>query len=280
MRIPDKHKKSFKISQSPNGDFNFLVCKIDNKSPFTFLRFSDGEMEIIRNEELVIKEGEIIWSKGKIKHSYPNFDFKTFSPESNSDLRADLIESAEFKSDYYIKGVPTQHNNAILDRNLMVELNGNSEENLTFADLLLNENFIKFRKIILPKLIENSEVYYVGNFRAAPSSVSVSWKHIQVPDNLFLNYQQTKKEILEKLIKIPINSIVLLSASSLSNILAHQLFLVRSDLIVLDVGTSIHDLVGLQGGIREYHLLLEPYTTKTFIKKIRYKFNKSYKLKW
>jgi hypothetical protein len=280
MRFPDDHKKSIKVSQSSKGDFNFLLSKIENKTPFTFLRFSDGEMEIIRNKELIIKEGEIIWSKGKIKHSYPKFDFKTFSPEINSDLRTDLISSAKFKSDNYIKGVPTHHNNAVLDRNLMFELNGKSKNNLTFADLLLNENFQKFRRDMLPKLIEIPEVYYVGNFRANPSSVCESWKHIKVPDNLFLNYQQTKKEILANLIKIPANSLVLLSASSLSNILSHQLYLARRDLIVLDVGTSIHDLVGLQSGIREYHVLLEPNNTRSIIKKFRYKYNKSYKLKW
>jgi hypothetical protein len=101
-----------------------------------------------------------------------------------------------------------------------------------------------------------------------------------VPDDVFLNYQANKKQIFDLLINVPESSLLLLSASSLSNILAHQIFLIRRDLIVLDVGTSIHDLVGLQSGIREYHMLLEGRSIRSSIKKFRYKNSKNYNLKW
>jgi hypothetical protein len=280
MRNPGNRNNSMRISQSPMGDFEVVLNKIRNKEPITFVRFSDGEMEIIRNKELIIKEGEIIWSKGKINHSYPRFDFKTFKPKTDFDLRADLIDSAEFRSENYIKGIPTSHNNAISDRDLMIKLNENSETELTFSDLFLNQNFLKFRNKVLPELLTFKDVFYVGNFRANPSKLCESWNHIQVPDDVFLNYQANKKQIFDLLINVPESSLLLLSASSLSNILAHQIFLIRRDLIVLDVGTSIHDLVGLQSGIREYHMLLEGRSIRSSIKKFRYKNSKNYNLKW
>jgi hypothetical protein len=280
MRNPKSKNRSAEISQSPKDDFNFVLNKIKNKSPFTFVRFSDGEMEIIRNNELIIKEGEIIWSKGRILHSYPRFDFKNFNPITNADLRDDLLEAAKFKSDNYIKGIPTSHNNALADRELMASLNQDSYSNLTFSDLFLNQNFIKFRYKVLPELLTFKDVYYVGNFRADPTRIVESWNHIQIPDDIFFDYQSNKKQLFNTLINVPVGSLILFSASSLSNIIAHQIFLNRSDLIILDVGTSIHDLVGLQSGIREYHLLLEKNNFKSIVKKLRYTINKSYKLKW
>jgi hypothetical protein len=196
------------------------------------------------------------------------------------DLREDLIKSAKHKSNNYIKGIPTQHNGAVVDRNLMVDLNGGSEINLTFADLFVNQNFMKFRLRIVPLLVGASSVFYIGNFRATPANFCEAWKHIQVPDNVFQNYQLNKKILLESLVNAPINSILLLSASSLSNILAYELNLVRNDLTILDVGTSLHDLVGLQSGIREYHILLETNEIKTIMRKYRYRLRKGYKLKW
>ena len=280
MRNPKSRTRPAEISRSPNNDFNFILNKIKNKSPFTFVRFSDGEMEIIRNNELIIKEGEIIWSKGRILHSYPRFDFKNFNPITNADLRDDLLEAAKFKSDNYIKGIPTSHNNALADRELMASLNQDSYSNLTFSDLFLNQNFIRFRYKVLPELLTFKDVYYVGNFRADPTRIVESWNHIQIPDDIFFDYQSNKKQLFNTLINVPVGSLILFSASSLSNIIAHQIFLNRSDLIILDVGTSIHDLVGLQSGIREYHLLLEKNNFKSIVKKLRYTINKSYKLKW
>jgi hypothetical protein len=237
-------------------------------------------MEIIRNKKLIIKEGEIISSKGRIIHSYPRFDFKNFNPATNSDLRDDLLEAAKFKSENFIKGIPTSHNNALTDRELMINLNKDSYSNLTFSDLFLNQNFIKFRRKVLPELLTFNDVFYVGNFRADPTKLLESWNHIQIPDDIFLDYQSNKKQIFDALINVPVNSLILFSASSLSNILAHQIFLKRNDLTIIDIGTSIHDLVGLQSGIREYHLLLEKNNFKSIIKIFRYKTNQSYKLKW
>jgi hypothetical protein len=268
------------IKQKSNLDFEALLNKISLKSPFSFIRFSDGELEIIRNRKLIIKSGEVIWSKGVNKHSYPAFDFKTFDPEVNFDLRSHLIESAKYSANSFIKGIPTTHNNALEDRDFMIELNGGSKFNLTFADLFLNQNFLKFRNRIIPKLLMYSNVFYVGNFRANPSSFSDSWIHVKVPDDVFLDYENKRKKINEILVNVPPNSLILLSASSLSNILAHQLVLSRNDLTILDVGTSLHDLVGLQSGIRDYHLLLSGNDYKSLLKKLRYKSRKGYRLKW
>jgi hypothetical protein len=273
-------KKYSRVIGSSKNDFNVIFSLIKSKSPFVFIRFSDGEMEIIRNKKLEINKNEVIWSKGRLKNTYPEFDFKLFDPKLHIDLHEDLVKAAKYTSHNYIKGVPTRHNNAKDDRDLMVKLNGDSRNNLTFADLFLNENFIKFRKKIIPQLVSFPNVYYLGNFRANPKSIDSSWHHIKVPDNVFQEYSKHKKILIQEILSVPLNSLILLSASSMSNILAFEVCRFRKDLTIVDVGTSLHDLVQLKSGIREYHILLEKNGMKNILKILRYKLTSRYKLKW
>ena len=83
------------------------------------------------------------------------------------------------------------------------------------------------------------------------------YKHINVCDNFIKSYQSELDKIQKELIDIPKCSIVLCSASSLTNILGHKLFTLRSDLTFLDVGTSINDLYLFN--TRVYHKLLNKF---------------------
>ena len=83
--------QSTRMTQSASRDFELIKRLLEKKDPFTYIRFSDGEMEIIRNPRLFIGDGRISWSKGEVLFSYPDFDFKDFSPKRDVKLRADLI---------------------------------------------------------------------------------------------------------------------------------------------------------------------------------------------
>ncbi|CAM8620088.1 hypothetical protein MCEMSH2_00031 [Candidatus Planktophila dulcis] len=268
------------ISQKGRLDFLFLSNLLYKRAPFTFIRFSDGEMEIVRNHRLLIGDGLISWSKGEIEFRYPDFDKKEFIPERDSKLREDLLASARFKSEYFFKGIPATHNKAVTDRDLLVELNGNILTNLTFADLFLNQNFVKFRRHILPLFHEFDNVYYLGNFRANPELANPSWKLIPLQDNFFENYENVLENCMSALKSLPKYSLVLSSASSLTNILGYQIQSVRRDLTFFDVGTSLHDLVGLQGGIREYHTMIGSNSPKGIYRKLRLVSSPSFRLKW
>jgi len=272
--------ESAQTTQIARRDFELIKCLLENRNPFTFVRFSDGEMEIVRNERLFIGRGHISWSKGEVSYSYPDFDYKDFSPERDQKLREDLVASARYSSNFYFKGVPTSHNNALEDRKLMTEFNGGSYYNLTFADLLINENFLKFRKHLIPIFLSYTSVYYFGNYRANPGLVSKNWKLVPLQDNFFLDYERVLEASLTELSGLPTNSLILSSASSLTNILGNQLHERRPDLTFLDIGTSMHDLVGMESGIREYHILLARNTPRNLVRKIRFVMNRSFRLKW
>ena len=142
-------------------------------------------------------------------------------------------------------------------------------ENITFADLLINSNYKFFREKIIPLICNYKDVYLIANFRAKPIDILKKSKHIKIPDNFFDNYQQIRDEVIEKLLDIPKGSLILSSASSLSNIVGYKIFQLRKDITFLDVGTSINDLLSLDKITRSYHVTYFSKGLKPFLRKLR-----------
>ena len=253
---------------------------LEKKSPFVFVRFSDGETEIIKNYHLEISEHKVIWSGGIVNHGYPAFDRKTFNPITDQEFRADLLKSAVENGKNYFKGIPATHNRALRDRNLMIRLNGGLSTSLTFADLFLNGNFQAFRHQIVPLFDTFHNVAVIGNYRMQPHIYRKSWRHIKIPDDFFVTYPQVKKTVWQAIQELPQSTLVLSSASSLSNIMGYFIFSNRPDITFIDIGTSLHDLMGIQTGIRGYHIELEKWTLSNCLRKLWYKRAKEYFLKW
>jgi hypothetical protein len=250
------------------------------KSPFVFVRFSDGETEIIKNHYLEITTQKVIWSGGVSGKGFPVFDQKKFNPLIHQQFRKDLLKAAMLDAPNYYKGIPTSHNAAEQDRNLMIRLNGGLSSSLTFSDLFLNGNFLHYRKKIVPIFDTFNCIAIIGNYRMNPKLYRKDWKHIKIPDNFFETYEDVKNTTWNEINSLPIGTLVLSSASSLSNILGVNVYLSRPDITFLDIGTTLHDIMGMQSGIRGYHIELEPWSVSNFYKKIRYKMASEYKLRW
>tara|TARA_Y100000739_G_C20496693_1_gene412970 strand:- start:171 stop:959 length:789 start_codon:yes stop_codon:yes gene_type:complete len=241
--------------------------KILNKETFCFVRFSDGEVEIIRNRYLKISKGITYFRGKKSKNNFSQLDSKEFDPNINFDIREDLILSSIARMRNFYKGMP--HKRSIKDRDLLVTLNGGLDENITFADLLINSNYKFFREKIVPLICNYKNVYLIANFRAKPINILKKSKHIKIPDNFFDNYQQIRDEVIDKLLNIPKGSLILSSASSLSNIVGYRIFQLRKDITFLDVGTSINDLLSLDKITRSYHVTYFSKGLKPFLRKLR-----------
>ena len=92
-----------KIKPIALRDIEDFHKKIKNRESFCFIRFSDGETEIIRNRYLKISGGKTHF-KGKIfDNNFSDIDSKEFDPNSNNDLREDLLISAIKKMPISIK---------------------------------------------------------------------------------------------------------------------------------------------------------------------------------
>ena len=267
----------------PNGkvDLDRFEQLLRDRSPFTFVRFSDGEIELLRNRKLSIDGGITEFRGKRFSNQFPNFDKKYFDPFLDQEIRRDLIESAVFSGTYYFKGIPTRHNNAIIDREFLLRLNGGFTTQMTFSDLFLNSNFIRARSIFFPYLANCFKtIVVIGNWRCELNGYLSKGRLIKIPDNFFSIYQETLHKVLNELLNVPQSSVILSSASSLSNIIGHKLYVKRPDLTFLDIGTALHDLMGLQLGTRAYHKLINTRTPHERFQAWRYRQHKEYQIKW
>lgn len=263
------------------GDLDRIEQLVCNRSPFTFVRFSDGEIEILRNRKLVIAKGITEFRGKRFSNQFPKFDQKHFDPKNNQDIRCDLLASAIFSDIDYFKGVPTQHNNAINDREFMLRLNGGFTPQMTFSDLFLNSNFLRARERFFPLLIASFEnLLVVGNWRCKLKGCLEKGRLVQIPDDFFSTYHQTINSVLSELQDAPESTLIISSASSLSNVLGYRLRINRPDLTFLDIGTALNDFMGLPLGTRAYHKLINPQTLNERIKAWVYRNKKEYQLTW
>jgi len=267
----------------PTGDRDLERFEefVKARRPFTFVRFSDGEIEILRNRKLIIAGG-VTEFRGKIfSNQFPEFDQKRFEPSESKDLRRDLLASAMFRDVAYFKGIPTKHNNALNDREFMLRLNGGFSPQMTFSDLFLNSNFLLTRSKFFPFLVSSFEdLFVIGNWRCTLKDYLQKGELVEIPDDFFSSYKQTLDSVLAALQDAPERALILSSASSLSNIVGHRLRVSRPDLTFLDIGTLLNDLLGLPLSTRTYHKLMNPKSVRERISTLRYKMRREYKLMW
>lgn len=237
----------------PIEHLNNVKNKLINKEPFTFIRFSDGETEILKNRYLEIIPGKTVFRGKELKNNFPEFDSKRFDPTIHQNIRENLLASAKFKADNYLKGIPTAHNKAVDDRDMMIELNDGLDTSITFADLFLNSNYQRYLDKIVPLFSSFENIIVIANYRAKPIGILERARHINIPDNFFSCYDEVLQNVMNDLASLKEGSLVLSSASSLSNIIGHKLFLQRQDIIFLDIGTSINNLLSMDDKIRSYH---------------------------
>ncbi len=256
----------------PKQHLNNFIDKLKSKTPFSFVRFSDGEIEVLRNRYLEINNGKTFFRGREFTNTFPVFDTKKFDPNLDQDIRKDLLGSALFRGENFYKGIPTLHNDALKDREFLLRLNGGRDPRMTFSDLFLNSNYKDYRKNLVPLFSEYNEIYVIANYRAKPINLLSRASHIKIPDNFFSEYRKTLDSIIGQLDKVDDGSLVLSSASSLSNIIAHKLY--GKDITFIDIGTSINDLLSLDNSTREYH------GSKSLIKSYFYKRSKRYNIKW
>lgn len=243
--------------------------KILSQEPLIFVRFSDGELEILRGHRLDLSTSGIVWSKGESGFTYPDYDHKSFDPDKDVALQAALTESAVYRANGYFKGIPTRHNKDADATEMMYRLNGQTWENLSFADLWVNSNYKLFlRELVDP--LKQQKVNLVANFRAKPKLVSPHWDLIPIPDRAFQAHEQVKAEVISQIMSLPKHSVILASASSLSNIIGLELAKRELEVTFVDVGTALHPQLGFEDSKRLYLSQMKPWRLDTLREKLAY----------
>lgn len=223
------------------GDYYKLFNKLKNNEPFSFSKYSDGELYILLNHRLIL--GPEPWN-----HSYQcEEDHKYFNPSEHGHFRAMLITAFKFNHPNYYIGICGPGSD--VDEGTfywMKTESGRDEEHLTWANLFVNSNYKNFREEFVPEL-SNKDIILVCNNKSDLSKLPFKVKKdFRIGTNCIINdlslVDRMINYVRENQIK---NHVFLFAASSLGNVLIHKLTELEPDNTYIDVGSTLNPLLGL-----------------------------------
>jgi hypothetical protein len=230
-------------------DFDFLLEKVKNQENFAFSRFSDGEFFIMNNQKVVLAPGYFITGERVGHNIYTEEEQKEFIPEQHAFYREKLIESFQHVGTNYYKGICTRSDVGQEAFEWQLKLHGEQgQENLTFANLLINSNYSRYIEELVPHY-KDREIIYVVNHLADLSGLPFDVKKdFRIGSNCMVDNYSTVDLVKEYIAKNNIKDhIVLCSAASLSNFIIHECFKECSDNTFIDTGSALNPYQNLEG---------------------------------
>lgn len=209
-----------------------MINLLKVKENFAFVRFGDGEATIIFNKSYDNT------NKFNGEWAYDNTN------QQHKLIRERLINSLTYASPNYFIGLP-----AHMDNNSFMKLKGmtsQDEKYLTFASLFIDGNYFLFKNEMYP-LFKTFNIITVFHKKAKFDNINFKIdRNFAVGVNAWINdinvIDDIKKYIIENNVK---NTLFLVAAGPLSNILIHELYIFEKDNIYLDIGSVLDDIVGL-----------------------------------
>jgi len=238
-----------KFEQNFNKSFFFFLKKLKNKENFAFVRYSDGELDILQNYYVELSEKKVQRGSEILSQApYPQEDHKVFNPKLHQESRNKLLDSFLFRKENYYKGmscpccVPSHR---VIE---MLKIHGpGDEQHICWANQFVNSNFPHFVSHMIKEIKNRDDIVLIGNEAINPDECEINVKKFfSVGYNCFVNdlnlIEDIKKYIEEEKIK---NHLFLFSAASLSEILIYELYKDYPDNTYLDIGTTMHKQLGL-----------------------------------
>jgi hypothetical protein len=231
--------------------FFMLYNKLKNNENFAFSRFSDGELRIMQNKELILSDnynkiGDVV-TPG---HYHPE-DKKHFNPVEHPFVHDKLMEAYRFKKHNYYVGLSCRCCVGDEDFQQMVDWRGGDDEFLTWSNLWVNGNYDLFRQYMIPEFTRRRIVYTLNRNAnvAGLSFIGINVvKDFRIGENCIVNefnkHEEVAKWIEENNIK---NHVFLFSASSLSNFMIYELFKKYDENTYIDIGTTLNAELGMKG---------------------------------
>jgi hypothetical protein len=219
--------------------------KLDEGENFGFSRYSDGELYILQNKELILDKGLIQIGDSKQGGVYQPQDFKNFNPAEHEFYQKKLVESLQYKQQNYYKGISCSCCVGKKDFDWQVELAGGDDESLTWANLWVNGNYPLFINYILP-IFYNKKCVFIGHHDAKTTKLPFILKDFRVGYNAMVNDYQKIDEISKWITENSIeNWVFLFSASTFSNLAIYELFKTHPNNTYIDIGTTLTPMMGM-----------------------------------
>jgi hypothetical protein len=232
-------------------DFYRLLALLKKREPFAFNRFSDGELYILQNKELILDDNLVKIGDSVAGGAYKADDFKRFHPVEHAFYRERLVDAFRFKKKNYFKGLSCRCCVGEENFRWQLQFHGGDDENFTWANLLVNGNYGKFIREMYP-VFNDYETVFVCNQVADLSVLPFIKKDFRVGYNAMVNdyglIDKMKTWITENRIE---GHLFLFSASAFSKMAIHQLYEHCDGNTYIDVGTTLNPLLN-QGAVRTY----------------------------
>jgi len=235
-----------------------LTNKIKNGEHFAYLRFSDGELRVLQNKRVVIDYNRVCVGDhdNKIGWTITENEHKEFDPEKHGWVRDKLIDTFLHNEENYYKGISCRcclsgkHGFTPEEEFLwQVEESGLDIDDyrLTWSNLFLNGNYPWFLENTV-KEFANHDLIIVCNKNYNDSELPFKEKvkkWFTVGENCMVNdidlIETIKSYVEENKIQ---NHLFLLSAGSLSEFIAYEMWQINKNNSYIDIGSTLNPLLG------------------------------------
>ena len=223
MRERDFHKEFF-----------WFLDKIKNNQPFALSRFGDGELIIMDNKPIDLRNAK----NGEFRYD-PNIS-------DYYHVRSKLISSFVSRNNEYYVGIACPCCVGQEKYLYMKRKSKQDEEHLTWANIFVNSNYQKFLDYFIPEM-SNHNIILVVNNKANVKKLPFNVEKVYYvgTDAWYLDY-----DVIEKIRNDYNNSknkVFLFAAGPLANILVYELwFYMNKDNIYLDIGSTLDTHMGMK----------------------------------
>lgn len=242
-----------KLTTGSEKDFEadlFIIRDLlDRGEPFAFSRFSDGEVFMLQGMEIQLAQDfSIVGPHFNAGTHYAQDDWKHYQPSEHEFFRQKLEDSLRFRKDNYYKGLSCrcciggggEEGQRFFDYQLSIVGEGD-EHNLTWANLLINSNYLLYLDNIVP-ILQRKRVVMVVNELADTRPLGMDIRmHFRIGPNCIVNNYGVIDEIKEYISREKIDDhVFLVAASSLTNMINHQAFSEFDGNTFIDIGSSLN----------------------------------------
>lgn len=217
------------------SEFDKIASWLRQRKSFAFVRYNDGEVNVLMNE---------------------HFSCKQWQLEDNSAFRKALMAGL-VDCEQYLVGIPC----GCLEKKdgyrayLKGHFNLNSEW-LTFASVFSNSMYRRTQDELVP-LVKSYDIVLVSNEQTNIEQMRAQGfrieKYFPIPLNAWQKYKEIQDEVTRYVDEqSPEGKLFLFCAGPVSNVLIHQLFKRSPGNIYLDVGSAFDRQLGLADSDRCY----------------------------
>jgi hypothetical protein len=219
--------------------------KLIDREPFAFARYSDGELFILQNKELILGDGFIKVGEVATPGPYKSQDFKHFNPAKDVVARERLLQAFAHKQPGYYKGISCQCCVGPEAFQQQIDIHGGDDESLTWANLFVNSNYPTFIEEVLP-VLQTYDTVMICHEDANLEKLEFVTKDFRVGYNAMINDYEKINTIKDWIDQEKVEGrLFLFSASTFSNLAIYELYKHNQKNTYLDIGTCLTPFMGM-----------------------------------